>query len=54
MVAALPILNRKLMIGSALFGVGGAIVGFCPGPAVASLSYAGLVAYRFAVGEVET
>lgn len=29
--------DRKLVVGSALFGVGWGLVGLCPGPAVASL-----------------
>ncbi len=62
-----PILDRKLIVGSALFGIGWAIVGYCPGPAMASLSYAGfgglvfmaamiagMVAYRAASDRVET
>lgn len=61
-----PILDRKLVVGSALFGIGWAIVGYCPGPAMASLSYggfgglvfmaamiAGMVGYRFVGGRVE-
>ncbi len=31
-------LDRKLLIGSALFGVGWGIAGLCPGPAMASLA----------------
>ncbi|WP_089172935.1 YeeE/YedE family protein [Bosea sp. AS-1] len=31
-------IDRSLVVGSALFGVGWGLVGFCPGPAVASLS----------------
>ena len=29
---------RKLMLGSAVFGLGWGLVGFCPGPAIAALS----------------
>ena len=36
-----PILDRRLIVGSMLFGGGWAISGFCPGPALASLSYGG-------------
>jgi len=32
-------LDRRLIGGSALFGVGWGLAGFCPGPAVASLAY---------------
>ena len=35
------ILDRRLIIGSALFGFGWALVGLCPGPAMASLFYGG-------------
>ncbi|MBK1830745.1 YeeE/YedE family protein [Verrucomicrobiaceae bacterium R5-34] len=31
-------LNRRLLIGSALFGIGWALAGFCPGPALANLA----------------
>lgn len=37
-----PVLDRQLIGGSALFGVGWALVGLCPGPAIASLSYGGI------------
>lgn len=31
--------DRRLLLGSALFGVGWGLVGFCPGPAIAALSF---------------
>lgn len=31
-------IDRRLLLGSALFGVGWGVAGFCPGPAVAALS----------------
>ena len=31
-------IDRKLIVGSSLFGVGWGLVGFCPGPAIASLA----------------
>jgi len=31
--------DKQLMVGSAIFGIGWAIVGYCPGPAIASLVY---------------
>ncbi|MFS4583043.1 DUF6691 family protein [Phaeobacter sp. C3_T13_0] len=34
--------DRRLIIGSALFGMGWGLTGLCPGPAIASLSYGGL------------
>ncbi len=33
--------DRDLMLGSVLFGMGWALVGFCPGPAFASLTFGG-------------
>lgn len=36
-----PRLGHNLVIGSLLFGVGWGLAGFCPGPALASLSYGG-------------
>ncbi|MBP1874700.1 putative membrane protein YedE/YeeE [Ensifer adhaerens] len=32
------VIDRRLIVGSAIFGVGWGLVGLCPGPAVASLS----------------
>lgn len=37
-----PRLDRGLLAGSASFGAGWALVGLCPGPAIASLSYGGI------------
>ncbi len=34
-------LERNLVLGSVLFGIGWGLAGLCPGPAIASLSYAG-------------
>lgn len=34
--------DQKLVIGSVLFGIGWGLVGLCPGPAIASLSYQGI------------
>ena len=31
-------LDKKLVIGSALFGIGGGLVGLCPGPAIAAIA----------------
>jgi uncharacterized membrane protein YedE/YeeE len=36
-----PILDGRLLGGSALFGAGWGLVGLCPGPAMASISYGG-------------
>ncbi|KIC17733.1 membrane protein [Leisingera sp. ANG-Vp] len=34
-------LDRRLFLGAVLFGTGWGLAGFCPGPAMASLSYNG-------------
>lgn len=34
-------LTRSLILGSVLFGIGWGLVGLCPGPALASISYGG-------------
>jgi uncharacterized membrane protein YedE/YeeE len=31
-------IDRRLLVGSAIFGAGWGLAGFCPGPAVAALS----------------
>ncbi len=36
-----PEFDRRLIVGSVLFGVGWGLAGLCPGPAVASISYGG-------------
>ncbi|WP_293447283.1 DUF6691 family protein [Planktotalea sp.] len=36
-----PKLERKLILGSLLFGLGWGLVGLCPGPTLASLSFGG-------------
>jgi uncharacterized membrane protein YedE/YeeE len=45
-------LERPLWLGSALFGIGWGLAGYCPGPAIASLSQpsAGLLAFLVALG----
>ena len=32
-------IDRKLLLGSVLFGVGWGLIGYCPGPAVASVGF---------------
>ena len=44
-----PVLDRNLLVGSALFGIGWALVGLCPGPAMASLTYGGVGGLVFIV-----
>jgi uncharacterized membrane protein YedE/YeeE len=36
-----PRIDRRLVGGSALFGIGWGIAGYCPGPALANLAHAG-------------
>jgi uncharacterized membrane protein YedE/YeeE len=40
-------IDRSLILGAVLFGMGWALVGFCPGPAMASLSYGGAQGLAF-------
>ena len=42
-------IDRPLIVGSAIFGVGWGLVGFCPGPAIASLSLGLAPAVIFAI-----
>lgn len=44
-----PKLGRNLVLGSILFGFGWGMVGLCPGPAIASLSYGGVSVWIFAL-----
>ncbi len=39
--SASPAIDRRLLLGSLLFGAGWALAGLCPGPAIASLSFGG-------------
>ncbi|MFK7754578.1 MAG: DUF6691 family protein [Sedimentitalea sp.] len=38
---ARPELDRNLIVGSVLFGIGWGLAGLCPGPALASVGYGG-------------
>jgi uncharacterized membrane protein YedE/YeeE len=42
-------IDRPLIIGSALFGVGWGLAGFCPGPALVSLGTGELKAVVFVI-----
>ena len=42
-----PVIERPLVVGSALFGAGWALAGLCPGPAMASLSFGGTSGFVF-------
>lgn len=45
-------LDRRLILGSVLFGMGWALAGLCPGPALASLSYGGVGGVVFLVAMI--
>lgn len=47
-----PLLDRNLVVGSALFGAGWGIAGLCPGPAMASLSWGGFGGLVFLISMV--
>lgn len=40
--APMPEIDRRLVIGSVLFGMGWGLAGLCPGPSVASLGFGGV------------
>ena len=42
-------LDRPLIIGAILFGMGWALAGFCPGPALASVTFGGISGIAFIV-----
>ncbi|MCO4842911.1 MAG: hypothetical protein KC439_08390 [Yoonia sp.] len=42
-----PVLGRKLVIGSVMFGAGWGLVGLCPGPALASITFGGVGGFVF-------
>lgn len=42
-------LGRNLVLGSILFGIGWGLVGLCPGPAMASLSFGGPGVWIFGI-----
>ena len=47
-------IDFPLIAGAALFGIGWGLAGLCPGPALASVSFAGTNAYIFVVTMVLT
>lgn len=45
-------IDKRLVLGSACFGIGWGLYGYCPGPAIASLSYLNINTYGFVVAMV--
>ena len=45
-------IDRKLILGSLCFGIGWGLYGYCPGPAIAALSYLDKNAYVFVAAMV--
>lgn len=45
-------LDKRLVVGSVLFGAGWALAGLCPGPALASLSFGGWQGLTFAAAMI--
>jgi uncharacterized protein len=42
-------IDRPLLWGAAIFGIGWGLVGFCPGPALATLFYGGTTSITFVI-----
>ncbi len=40
-------IDRSLLVGAAIFGVGWGLSGYCPGPAIASLGFGARTAFAF-------
>lgn len=47
-----PDIDRRLLAGAAVFGIGWGLVGFCPGPAIASLAFGRTESLIFVVAMV--
>lgn len=45
-------IDRRLILGSVMFGVGWGLVGLCPGPAIAALGYGGTNVLFFAAAMI--
>lgn len=44
-----PEADKKLVVGSVMFGIGWGLSGLCPGPSIASLSFGGIGGIAFVV-----
>ena len=47
-----PVVDRKIIVGSVMFGIGWGLVGLCPGPAIASLSFGGFGGFAFLIAMI--
>lgn len=47
-----PLIDGRLLTGSVLFGAGWALAGFCPGPAIASVTWGGLGGVVFLIAMI--
>ena len=44
--------DRRIVVGSVMFGIGWGLVGLCPGPAIASISFGGIGGLTFLVAMI--
>lgn len=47
-----PLIDSRLLTGSVLFGAGWALAGFCPGPAIASVTWGGVGGVVFLIAMI--
>jgi uncharacterized membrane protein YedE/YeeE len=47
-----PVVDRRIVIGSVMFGIGWGLVGLCPGPAIASLTFGGIGGVVFMIAMI--
>lgn len=50
--ASPPELDRRLVVGSVMFGMGWGLSGLCPGPAIASVTYGGIGGVVFLIAMI--
>ncbi len=50
--AANPNVDRRIVVGSVMFGIGWGLVGLCPGPAIASISFGGIGGVVFLIAMI--
>jgi len=46
------VIDRRLLIGAVLFGIGWGLYGYCPGPAIASLVYLSPLTFVFVLSMI--